>query len=1255
MANTYEDIKFTKGGLDEQLAYDRYVVSTNDVNEMNIGDIVVVITDKTRDVRRVGTITNKQGDSISVHTYQGEDCTVDAELVTKPLELTPQQMWERWAKGASSVEDNDKQKERFDQYMNLLRGFGYSPGGRIQLMLGQEFVTGKKANLTGYNCFVLGSPKRGIDSVDQWRKVLDSALEEIRVMRRGGGAGFDLSDIETIPGAGKTNITLYLPHTHKDYTELLDKKSIGKFNHVEIRQLNESESRYVVDDSIEGLVEAMYDMVRSAYRHESIKLDFTNVRHRHAYVNGVNGRSSGAESWMEMFDLIASLLQLDEIDAVEFAEIFSAIVHLIEQGGSRRGALMEIISVLRRDIIRKFITRKQISGKLSGANISVAINDKFMEDLFFGDEECEEIWNMIVESAHKSAEPGVVFLERANKESNSWYFNPLAATNPCLHKDSYMVTENGLEKISQLKSPIWNTEGYVKSNSWQTGVKKVVRLMTNSGFEYVVTPDHKFLLDNGEWAEAIDTIGENIVFDFSEKEWIGFDPYTGDVDYKILGFILGDGGWHKASNRMKYVFLTYGKDSEVEDYIHNKLGWGFDWKDNNHYECEIPNKTPYAHIFSGKIGERTIPDWIMQLPKQKMGEFLSGLFSANGTNLKKRDRIQLVSINKEMLQQVQQMLLLFGIKAKLWYHNKKHDVKFDNGTYTCKLSYHLVISRKSYERFLDNIGFIQSYKNGYTTKNRHEETDYETVILISEMDDAEVWDFHESNQHRGVVSGAVVHNCGEQPLPEYGVCNLGHVVLPVHAKGDKIGAYSVNNELLESTVRSGVRFQDAIIDYTDYFLDKNREVQMSERRIGMGTMGLGTLLIQLGLRYGSDPALKFANELYSKIAYWAYDESINIAKEKGAFPKFQYDEFVESGFMKRLIDKFPQLDEKLKKYGIRNVTILTQAPTGSTGTLLDNIKGFNCSTGIEPYFGWSYYRASRGGGVTAQEVEIVQQYRDENGLSDSDPLPDFFVTAMELKPEEHVYMQSVIQKWVDSAISKTANAPSDYTVEDVDNLYRLGYNLGLKGITVYVANSREAQVLATNEKDAKLEMHIEADKIESLGKDHEKLMETLKSVPGVQEHLDKQIAKRPTRLFGFTEKVKVPLGNDGRLGKVYITVNVSEDGKPYEIFVNANDAEIRSTGAALGRMATQFLRYGDTRDNVEQTIKHLRKGEHMGSLPFIIASLLERVTYGKIQFPGQQVTEHKIELQICAKCGEQTYDKGSCTCINQDCGYSSCN
>lgn len=251
---------------------------------------------------------------------------------------------------------------------------------------------------------------------------------------------------------------------------------------------------------------------------------------------------------------------------------------------------------------------------------------------------------------------------------------------------------------------------------------------------------------------------------------------------------------------------------------------------------------------------------------------------------------------------------------------------------------------------------------------------------------------------------------------------------------------------------AAVRLQDNIIDYTPYFLEENKTQQLSQRRVGIGSLGLGTLMIKLGLRYGSDEGNEFIDKLYKFIAYHQYKASMEIAGEKGAFPKYEYEGFSNSGFMKQLLNEFPDLDELLKKNGIRNITINTQAPTGSTGTYIDNIPMFRkefggTTTGIEPYFSWEYWRAGRLG-MAKQTVDLALDYMKEHKLKDVSELPNYFVTAMDLAPQDHVRVQAAVQKWTDSSISKTANCPSDYTVEQTDELYRLSYELGLKGMTI---------------------------------------------------------------------------------------------------------------------------------------------------------------------------------------------------------------
>ncbi|MFV8827945.1 vitamin B12-dependent ribonucleotide reductase [Alkalihalobacterium sp. APHAB7] len=299
--------------------------------------------------------------------------------------------------------------------------------------------------------------------------------------------------------------------------------------------------------------------------------------------------------------------------------------------------------------------------------------------------------------------------------------------------------------------------------------------------------------------------------------------------------------------------------------------------------------------------------------------------------------------------------------------------------------------------------------------------------------------------------------CGEQPLAPYSVCNLAAINLAEMAdKENKV----VDFEKLKQTVEVGVRMQDNVIDATPYFLEQNTKQAKGERRVGLGVMGLHDLLIYCETVYGSEEGDQMVDRIFETIATTAYRTSIDLAKEKGSFPFLvgeTYEDtvalreaFINTGYMKKMPEDIRQ---GILEHGIRNSHLLTVAPTGSTGTMV------GVSTGLEPYFSFSYYRSGRLGKFIEVNAEIVQEYLSVNPEVNKDNLPEWFVSSMELSPEAHADVQCVIQRWVDSSLSKTVNAPRGYTVEQVQKVYERLYKGGAKGGTVYVDGSRDAQVL----------------------------------------------------------------------------------------------------------------------------------------------------------------------------------------------------
>lgn len=280
--------------------------------------------------------------------------------------------------------------------------------------------------------------------------------------------------------------------------------------------------------------------------------------------------------------------------------------------------------------------------------------------------------------------------------------------------------------------------------------------------------------------------------------------------------------------------------------------------------------------------------------------------------------------------------------------------------------------------------------------------------------------------------------CGEIFLSDYESCDLGHLVLPRFVKEDR----DIDWEALGNTVRAGVRFLDNVLTINNYPLPEMEEKGRSLRRIGLGTTGLADMLALMGLKYGSDKANEFIDKLYRFISKQAYECSVMLAVEKGAFEGCDPEKHVKSGFVKRMTPKIKNL---ILEHGIRNCALLTIAPTGTT-----SIISGNCSSGIEPMFAPAYIR--RYWVKDKREEELVfhplfKQFMDQ-GRS-----VVHFVGAGDLSVEDHMKVQAIIQKHIDNAVSKTINIPEKYSIEDMSKMW-LKYIHVLKGTTFFRENSK---------------------------------------------------------------------------------------------------------------------------------------------------------------------------------------------------------
>ena len=321
--------------------------------------------------------------------------------------------------------------------------------------------------------------------------------------------------------------------------------------------------------------------------------------------------------------------------------------------------------------------------------------------------------------------------------------------------------------------------------------------------------------------------------------------------------------------------------------------------------------------------------------------------------------------------------------------------------------------------------------------------------------------------------------CGEIPIPDYGCCCLGSFNLCAFITDAFTDRASFDFDRYIKQVKVAVRMLDNVLDATAWPLPQQQQEAADKRRIGLGYTGLGDMLIMLGLRYDSQQGRDFAAELTCRMRDAAYQASIDLAVEKGAFPKFDAGQFLNSGMAKRLPET---IRARIRKHGIRNSHLLAIAPTGTISLAF----GDNCSNGIEPAFSWFYTRKKReaDGSSTQYQVEdhAYRQYRLRGG--DINQLPEQFVSALDISANDHMLMQAAIQPYICASISKTVNVPEDYPFAEFQDIYINAWKNGLKGITTYRPNTiigsvlsvedsvEEAQDLDQSEPDRKL--HITA-------------------------------------------------------------------------------------------------------------------------------------------------------------------------------------
>ncbi len=1077
----------------------------------------------------------------------------------------------------------------------------------------------------------------------------------------------------------------YLDLVHGNYLT----KGYRYARFLERADVPEALPRLTVGDSVEGIWQTGGEMILRLLKGEDVLLELSELRPEGTPVKGSGGSSSGPSSFaVEVFDNFAYWASLGGAEyagpVATLRYIFSPTLRVIRQGGTRRGAGMATLSITHPDV-EDFITAKELAreeaeGDISTFNISVLVGDGFMEESR-AQQGQGVLWDIALH-AHGTGEPGLIFIDRINEHNPMrGVLGDIKSTNPCVTADTWVSTHLGARQVKDLVGKQFcavvngKTYGLESGGFLTTGVKPIFKVKTKRGFELRLTANHKLQkivrqtrdLQESAWLELSDLhVGDRITL----QNHRGVSPWSGAGDLIggwLLGALIGDGTFLTDKAEPMACLDFWGLSRQgfadlAQDGIERVCPEAKLWVSELDDRVRVASAglARLAASYDVGHGNKTVTDAIEAASYEFYRGFLRGLFDTDGSVQGTRSKgvsVRLSQSDLPLLRRVQRMLARLGILSTVYPERRPAgyrelpDGKGASRAYYCRADHDLVISDDNLPVFQALISFEDRAKGvrlgaqleRYRRKlNRERFAD--AIVAIEADGEEEVFDVTVEKVHAFDANGISAHNCGEIPLYAGEPCDLGAVNLAAYVARPNEGLSGFDLEGFRTDVRTCVRFLDNVLEVNRFALEDNREMSMKLRRLGLGVMGLADALILMGYRYDAEEGREAVATMIGELRDEASLTSEALAQERGAFP-LAAESSLES--------------ER------RNVALLTVAPTGTTSMLM------GVSSGVEPVFAPFIHRkigaeykslihplfkdllerhpahpdyAQDGAWDWEKVVAAVQEnHGSVQGLSFiPDEVRRVLVCAHDIHPEDHVKMQGVIQssfdaggKMVANSISKTINLPNGAMVQDVYDAYRLAFETGCKGITVYRDGSRQFQVLSTKKADKG---------------DAEAVLPATVAAQALERLPGEPLFDRPGRLSGFTDNVKLTLPN-GEKRSFYITINTQYDF-PIEVFIGSGKSgeEANADSEALGRMVSIALQYGVPAEAIVKTLRGINGGMYGSYQGRMVASKADLIAVA-LETAGVQNPLQKGKP--CPDCNAPLrFEEGCQKC--ESCGYSKC-